>query len=315
LGPISLRQALTLSRNVVTVKILNKITPRIAIDYVSKFGFDKSQFQPYLTMALGANEVTPLQMAQAYAVFANGGYMIQPYFIQKITDNKGTLLAQTQEINAHQSPPIIDPRNVYIMNSIMQDVVRYGTGARAYRELKRDDIAGKTGTTTDAKDVWFDGYTPNLVAITWVGFDQPKSLGAHQYGATLALPIWINFMRVALNNTPTTSHSMPSGITVIPDSTWKGNDEYVYDDSNTLSTLDDDSEEIKSDIEASGATTENNNTSDTIQTPDEIESESGITVTDRTTAVTQSKPSAVTDTKENDHKTDSIDDLIKNIQD
>ena len=120
------------------------------------------------------------------------------------------------------------------MNSIMQDVVRYGTGARAYKELKRNDIAGKTGTTSDAKDVWFNGYTPNLVAITWVGYDQPKSLGAHTFGATLALPIWINFMRTALAGTGETQLAMPGGITVLHNATWKGNDEYLYEGSKPL---------------------------------------------------------------------------------
>lgn len=273
LGPISLRQALTKSRNVVTVKILNKISPNIAIDYVTKFGFAKPQFQPYLTMALGANEVTPLQMATAYAVFANGGYLVQPYFIQKITDNKGTLVAQIQDIDIRKSPPAIDPRNAYIMNSILQDAVRYGTGAAAYRALKRDDIAGKTGTTTDAKDVWFDGYTPNLVAITWVGYDQPRSLGAHQYGATLALPIWVNFMRQTLSNMPQTTLGQPPGITVLSAATWMGNDEYVYSDTDPLSKIEDDSEETQNDattkeVEIKGV--ENNNASGVIKNIDDL---------------------------------------------
>ena len=230
-GPVTLRQALTQSLNVPTVKLLNQITPQYAIDYVTKFGFDKSQFQPYLTMALGANEVTPLQISAAYAVFANGGYLVTPYFIQTITDDAGNIIAKTSPIDIHSSERAIDPRNAYVMNSILQDVVRYGTGARAYRELKRNDLAGKTGTTTDAKDVWFDGYTPNLVAITWVGFDQPKSLGDHAFGATVALPIWINFMRNVLDKIPVNILPMPSGITVVRNATWKGNDEYLYDSS------------------------------------------------------------------------------------
>ena len=237
LGTITMRQGLTFSRNVVTVKILNQITPHYAIDYVSKFGFNKSQFQPYLTMALGASEVTPMQMAQAYAVFANGGYLVTPYLIKTISDNKGNILAKTDPVDIHKNQTVIDPRNAYIMNSMMQDVARYGTGARAYKELKRNDIAGKTGTTTDAKDVWFNGYTPKLVAITWVGFDQPKSLGAHQFGSTLALPIWISFMRQALNGIPETQLPMPGGITVLHNATWKGNDEYVYDGSKPFTAL------------------------------------------------------------------------------
>lgn len=230
LGPISLRQGLTLSRNLITVKILNAISPQYAISYVSKFGFSESQFQPYLTMALGANEVTPLQMAQAYAVFANGGYLVQPYFIDKITDANGKLLAQTQPSNIAQQSPVIDPRNAFIMNSILKDVAKYGTGARAWRELHRSDVAGKTGTTNDAKDVWFDGYTPDLVAITWVGYDQPKSLG-RQFGATLALPIWIDFMRSALPTLPERQLAMPSGIVTEDGGTWKGDTEYYYEGS------------------------------------------------------------------------------------
>lgn len=234
-GAVTLRQALTQSLNVPTVKLLSQITPRYAIDYISKFGFDSSQFQPYLTMALGANEVTPLQMSQAYAVFANGGYLVTPYFIQTITDNAGNVIAVTSPTNIHSSQRAIDPRNAYVMNSILQDVVRYGTGARAYRELHRDDLAGKTGTTSDAKDVWFDGYTPNLVAVTWVGFDQPKSLGGHAFGATIALPIWINFMHQALEKIPVTQLPMPAGITTEHNETWKGNDEYTFDSSKSWS--------------------------------------------------------------------------------
>lgn len=235
LGPITMRQGMAKSRNVVTVKVLEQVTTKYAIDYVTKFGFDKNQFQPYLTMALGANEVTPLQVARAYSVFANGGYIVEPYLIQAITDNRGQLIAKTAVIDIRKESPVIDPRNAFIMNSILQDAIRYGTGARAYRELKRNDIAGKTGTTTDAKDVWFDGYTPDLVAVTWVGYDTPKSLGEKTYGATLALPIWISFMQSALANIPERQLVMPGGIKVKPNSTWQGNDEYyIYGDRDSI---------------------------------------------------------------------------------
>lgn len=227
LGPITLRQGLTFSRNLVTIKILNDITPNYAMSYVTKFGFSESQFQPYLTMALGANEVTPIQMAQAYAVFANGGYLVQPYFIQKITDMTGKVLAQTAPSDIRSQQPAIDPRNAFIMNSILKDVAKYGTGARAYKALQRSDIAGKTGTTNDAKDVWFDGYTPDLVTITWVGYDQPKTLG-RQFGATLALPIWVDFMKVALAAYPQRQLPMPAGIVAEEGGTWRGDTEYYY---------------------------------------------------------------------------------------
>ena len=197
-------------------------------------------------MALGANEVTPLQLAEAYAVFANGGYLVNPYIINTITDNDGKVLAKTATPDIYKESPVIDPRNAYIINSILQDVVRYGTGAKAYQALKRDDIAGKTGTTSDNKDVWFNGYTPNLVAITWVGYDQPKSLGSHAYGTSLALPIWINFMQSALKQIPQVQLSMPSGITVLQNATWRGNDEYVYSNESAIPKLEDNSDNEES---------------------------------------------------------------------
>lgn len=296
LGPISLRQGLTLSRNMITVKILNDITPQYAISYVSKFGFAESQFQPYLTMALGANEVTPMQMAQAYAVFANGGYLVQPYFIEKITDMNGRVLAQTAPSNITQQQPAIDPRNAFIMNSILKDVAKYGTGARAWRELHRSDIAGKTGTTNDAKDVWFDGYTPDLVTVTWVGYDKPKSLG-RQYGATLALPIWLDFMRVALNKYPERQLPMPDGVVSESGGTWKGDTEYYYQGSiigrhDASGTIDD---------ESSGAA----NSSEPIST-----------ASPNAAAVANSSAPVVSPvTKDNSGKVSDISDIIKNIQD
>ncbi len=296
LGPISLRQGLTLSRNMITVKILNDITPQYAISYVSKFGFAESQFQPYLTMALGANEVTPMQMAQAYAVFANGGYLVQPYFIEKITDMNGRVLAQTAPSNITQQQPAIDPRNAFIMNSILKDVAKYGTGARAWRELHRSDIAGKTGTTNDAKDVWFDGYTPDLVTVTWVGYDKPKSLG-RQYGATLALPIWLDFMRVALNKYPERQLPMPDGVVSESGGTWKGDTEYYYQGSiigrhDASGTIDDESSEAA-------------NSSEPIST-----------ASPNAAAVANSSAPVVSPvTKDNSGKVSDISDIIKNIQD
>ncbi len=294
LGPISLRQGLTLSRNLITVKILNAISPQYAISYVSKFGFAESQFQPYLTMALGANEVTPLQMAQAYAVFANGGYLVQPYFIDKITDTNGKLLAQTQPSDISQQSPAIDPRNAFIMNSILKDVAKYGTGARAWRELHRSDVAGKTGTTNDAKDVWFDGYTPDLVAITWVGYDQPKSLG-RQFGATLALPIWIDFMRSVLPTLPERQLAMPSGIVTEDGGTWKGDTEYYYEGS--IIGKHNASGELGEEESGDGLSPEDSNASDPIA--------------DQAAKTDSSAPAAV----DNSTSRGDINDIIKNIQD
>lgn len=296
LGPISLRQGLTLSRNMITVKILNDITPQYAISYVSKFGFSESQFQPYLTMALGANEVTPMQMAQAYAVFANGGYLVQPYFIEKITDANGKILAQTAPSNIAQQQPAIDPRNAFIMNSILKDVAKYGTGARAWRDLHRSDVAGKTGTTNDAKDVWFDGYTPDLVTVAWVGYDKPRSLG-RQYGATLALPIWLDFMRVALTKYPERQLPMPEGVVSEAGGTWKGDTEYYYQGSiigrhDASGTVDD---ETASEI---------GNASEPVAATSSIASPSS-----------SSAPAASPVVKDNSGKVSDISDIIKNIQD
>jgi len=231
-GAVSVREALARSLNIPTVRIISSITPQFVINHISHFGFDSSQFKPYLTIGLGANEVTPLQLAAAYAVFANGGYLVNPYIISTITDDSGKVLAKTAVPNISQESPTIDPRNAFIVNSMLQSAIRNGTGARAYRELKRNDLAGKTGTTNDSKDVWFNGYTPNLVAVTWVGFDQPKTLGAHAYGANIALPIWLNFMKPIINDIPQLQLPMPAGIKVISGAAWKGGDEYVYGESN-----------------------------------------------------------------------------------
>lgn len=296
LGTISLRQGLTLSRNMITVKILNDITPQYAISYVSKFGFSESQFQPYLTMALGANEVTPMQMAQAYAVFANGGYLVQPYFIEKITDANGRVLAQTAPSNITQQQPVIDPRNAFIMNSILKDVAKYGTGARAWRDLHRSDVAGKTGTTNDAKDVWFDGYTPDLVTVAWVGYDKPKSLG-RQYGATLALPIWLDFMRVALAKYPERQLPMPTGIVSEAGGTWKGDTEYYYQGS------------IIGRHDASGTVDADN--------PEAVNASESVAIPVGSSEASAPVPAAAPTTAamDNSGKVSDINDIIKNIQD
>ncbi len=211
-GPMRLRTALAKSKNLVSVRILQDITPQYAQDYVTKFGFDADKHPPYLTLALGAGSVTPLQMARAYAVFANGGYLVQPYFIQKIVDDRGNPLGVAKPRRAgEEALRAIDPRNVFIMDSMMQDVTRYGTAASAAR-LGRRDLAGKTGTTNDFFDAWFCGYQPGLVGIAWVGFDQPKSLGKNQTGGRVALPIWIEYMGKVLKGLPEGTRRVPAGI-------------------------------------------------------------------------------------------------------
>ncbi len=211
-GPVRMRTALTKSLNLVSVRILQGIGPSYARDYIRRFGFDPARHPPYLTMALGAGSVTPLQMAAAYSVFANGGFGVNPYLIDKVFDKDGRLLMQAspQQVGRN-APRVIDPRNAWLMTSMMQDVTRSGTAARA-GQLGRSDLAGKTGTTNDALDTWFAGYTPSLVAITWMGYDQPRSLGRRETGSQSALPIWMNFMGTALKGVPQKGWAKPDGI-------------------------------------------------------------------------------------------------------
>ncbi|MEN6628140.1 MAG: penicillin-binding protein 1A, partial [Sulfuricella sp.] len=198
-GPMRLRTALTKSKNLVSIRVLQAIGPAYAQDYITRFGFSPEQHPPYLTMALGAGSATPMQMAAAYSVFATGGYRPQPYLIDRIVDARGTLLARAKPKRAGEDAErVIDERNAFIMTTIMRDVVRFGTGARAM-QLKRQDLAGKTGTTNDQVDAWFTGFNAKLVAIAWIGFDQPRSLGGAETGAQAALPIWMSYMGKALN--------------------------------------------------------------------------------------------------------------------
>ena len=215
-GPMRLRTALAKSKNMVSIRILEAISPKYAQEYVTRFGFEPDKHPPYLTMALGAGSVTAWQMARAYSVFANGGYLIQPYFILKIVDDRGNPLALANPKRAgDESLRVIDPRNAFIMDHMLQDVTRYGTAARAAR-MGRTDLAGKTGTTNEFVDAWFAGYQPNLVGIAWMGFDQPKSLGRNQTGAAAALPIWIGYMEKALKQIPEAPRSVPPGIVSLP---------------------------------------------------------------------------------------------------
>jgi len=211
-GPISMRMALAKSKNMVSIRILQTISPQYAQDYITRFGFDAERHPPYLTMALGSGSVTPLQMARAFSVFATGGYRTEPYVIQKIVDDRGNLLAQAQPAKAgDESLRVIDARNAFIMDSMMHDVIRYGTGARAMA-LGRQDLAGKSGTTNDYVDAWFSGYQPTLVSVAWVGFDQPKKLGPGETGSVAALPIWMSYMGKALKGTPEMFQRNPEGV-------------------------------------------------------------------------------------------------------
>jgi len=211
-GPIRLRQALTKSKNLVSIRVIQSIGPSYAQDYITRFGFAAKDHPAYLTMALGAGSVTPWQMATAYAVFANGGYRVKPNLIAKIVDQNGKVLVETKFTKAGQSAPrVIDARNAFIMNSMMQDVVRRGTATRAL-QLGRNDLAGKTGTTNDHFDAWFAGYNPKQVAVAWVGYDKPRALGGSETGGAAALPIWIKYMATALRGVPEVEPVVPDGI-------------------------------------------------------------------------------------------------------
>ncbi len=214
-GPIRMRTALTKSKNMVSIRILQAIGVNYAQDYITRFGFSAKDHPAYLAMALGAGSVTPWQMAGAYSVFANGGYRVTPYLVDKIVDSNGKVIEQAKPVVAgNGAPQVIDPRNAFIMTSMMQDVARIGTAAKA-RELGRYDLAGKTGTTNNQMDAWFAGYNPTQVAIAWIGFDQPRSLGGQETGGHAALPMWIRYMSEALHGTPDQPYPVPDGISSI----------------------------------------------------------------------------------------------------
>ncbi len=211
-GPISIRQALVRSKNLVSIRILQAIGTRYAQDYITRFGFEAKLHPPYLTMALGAGNVTPMQMVGGYAVFANGGFRVKPYFIQRIEDSKGNVLFAEKPVRANENAEkVIDERNAYIMTNMMRDVVRYGT-ATAAMKLGRGDLAGKTGTTNDFLDAWFCGYNAELVAVAWVGYDQPKTLGRNETGGSVALPIWISYMGAVLKGVAEVPLEAPKGL-------------------------------------------------------------------------------------------------------
>ena len=212
-GPISMRSALAQSKNVVSVRILKSIGVDTARSWLPRFGFDKDKHQANLTMALGTGAVTPAQLVSAYAVFANGGYSVTPWLISKVTDARGNVLFENKPpAKAQDEARVIDARNAFITDSMLREVVRSGTGASATAKLGRRDLAGKTGTTSDAVDGWFAGYAGNIVAVAWMGYDDPKSLGGREFGSTLALPIWIDTMRVALSGKPEIPRAVPEGI-------------------------------------------------------------------------------------------------------
>jgi penicillin-binding protein 1A len=261
LGPIPLRQALALSRNLVSIRVLRALGIDYTRDYVTRFGFKSDRLPQGLSLALGSGVATPLEMVKGFSVFANGGYRVEPYFIERVEGPEGNVLVQAQPLTAcrecapgpvevtpvgledqlqadiqaeeggkspatqnavvapiatpaaggRTAPRVISAENAYLMTSMMQDVIRKGTGRKAL-ELKRSDIAGKTGTTNEQRDAWFAGFTPDLVAVSWVGFDNHIPLGDQETGGHAALPMWVHFMREALKDMPERVFPQPPGI-------------------------------------------------------------------------------------------------------
>lgn len=223
-GPMTMRTGLAKSKNMVSIRLLQSIGPQFAQDYISRFGFDADKHPPYLTMALGAGSVTPWQLAGGIAVFNNGGYKVQPYVIGRIVDSQGQVLAKHSLPQAgDESQRVIDPRNAFITDSMLKTVVQRGTAEKA-KQLKRKDVAGKTGTTNDSHDAWFAGYAGNIAAVAWVGFDQPRKLGERETGGGLALPIWLKYMQKALPQVAERKVTVPAGIS-------QEGDEYYYNES------------------------------------------------------------------------------------
>ncbi len=222
-GPMPLHVALAKSKNMVSIRVLNSIGVHYAQDWITRFGFEAEKHPAYLTMALGAGSVTPMQMAQAYSVFANGGYRVAPQLIDKITDDKGRVLYDAPKRELSEDARAVEPRNAFLMSRLLQEVARSGTAARAQATLKRPDLYGKTGTTNDSMDAWFAGYQKDLVAVVWIGYDQPRKLGDRETGGGLSLPVWIEFMAHALRNVPVEEITPPEGVVNL-------NGEWFYDE-------------------------------------------------------------------------------------
>ena len=212
-GPMTLRRGLAKSKNMISIRVLQAVGAQNAQNWIANFGFDPEKHPPYLTMALGAGSVTPMQMATGYSVFANGGYRVNPFLITKVTDQTGKVLSEFTPPPLDESVRGIDARNAFVMTSLLQEVARTGTAARAQATLKRPDIYGKTGTTNDAMDAWFAGFQPTLTAVTWIGYDTPRKLGDRETGGGLSLPVWISYMQHALQGVPVMEPTAPEGVT------------------------------------------------------------------------------------------------------
>lgn len=223
-GPMSLRRALEQSKNMVTIRVLESIGPRYAQDWIGRFGFERAKHPAYLPMALGAGSVTPMQMAAAYAVFANGGYRVSPALVTRITDHKGQVLVETPPPVHDETTRAIPERNAFVVSSLLQSVVRNGTGAKAWQALKREDLHGKTGTTNDSIDTWFAGFASTRVGVAWIGYDTPRQLGVRgETGGSLSLPVWTGYMQAALQGVPVAALPVPDGVVQVEG-------EWYYDD-------------------------------------------------------------------------------------
>ncbi|MDC8786885.1 penicillin-binding protein 1A [Roseateles koreensis] len=219
-GALTIRRALAMSKNMVTLRVMEQVTPARARAWATRFGLDADKQPDDLTLALGSGSVTPLQMAGAYSVFANGGYLLKPLLITRITDAKGAVLFTAAPPALSEDLRAISERNAFVMSSLLQEVARSGTAARASAQLRRGDVYGKTGTTNDSVDAWFAGFQKNLAAVVWVGYDNPHSLGDREFGGGLALPAWIDLMTVALKNQPINEISPPAEGLVYVDGDW-----------------------------------------------------------------------------------------------
>ena len=215
-GPMRVRTALAKSKNMVSIRLLEASGVHFIQDYATRFGFEAEKHPAYLTMALGAGSVTPWQMVSAYSIFANGGYKIQPFIVSQIRDGKDQVIAEAQPVvSGDEYLLAIDPRNAYLMDSMLRDVTLYGTAARASTTLKRRDLAGKTGTTNEHVDAWFCGYQRTVAACSWIGFDQPRNLGNGETGGSAALPAWIGYMSKALKDVPESFMPQPDGLVAL----------------------------------------------------------------------------------------------------
>jgi penicillin-binding protein 1A len=201
-GPMPLKRGLARSKNMISIRVLEAIGPPFAQQWVSRFGFEADKHPAFLTMALGAGAATPLQMASAYGVFANGGYLVAPRLIERITDYRGRTVQESQPQRPDESMRVIDARNAFVMTDLLGEVTRSGTAAKAQGTLRRSDVYGKTGTTNDSMDAWFAGWHPSVVSVVWIGYDTPKKLGDKETGGGLALPVWIEYMQSALKGVP-----------------------------------------------------------------------------------------------------------------